>query len=130
MKTILVVDDRPANIALLEDILNSAGYNVISAQDGNQGLEQVKTHLPDLDERRYLKEHVNWLTQALEDKLVALEKVMQQNAVLLKDSKRHEAELEKSLSELQNTQSYLVQSERLSAVGQLVAGVAHGLNNP
>jgi len=59
MKTILVVDDRPANITLLEDILNSAGYNVISAQDGNQGLEQVKTHLPDLDERRYLKEHVN-----------------------------------------------------------------------
>ena len=130
MKTILVVDDRPANIALLEDILNSAGYNVISAQDGNQGLEQVKTHLPDLDERRLLKEHVNRLTQALEDKLVALEKVMQQNALLLKDSKHHEAELEKSLSELQDTQSYLVQSERLSAVGQLVAGVAHGLNNP
>ena len=59
METVLVVDDRPANIALLEDILNSAGYNVISAQDGNQGLEQVKTHLPDPDERRYLKEHVN-----------------------------------------------------------------------
>ena len=59
MKTVLVVDDRPANLALLEDILNSAGYNVISAQDGNQGLEQEKTHLPDLDERRYLKEHVN-----------------------------------------------------------------------
>ena len=55
---------------------------------------------------------------------------MQQNAFLLKDSKHHEAELEKSLSELQDTQSYLVQSERLSAVGQLVAGVAHELNNP
>ena len=48
MKTVLVVDDRPANLALLEDILNSAGYKVISAQDGSQGLEQVKTHLPDL----------------------------------------------------------------------------------
>jgi C4-dicarboxylate-specific signal transduction histidine kinase len=91
---------------------------------------QIPVNQPDLDERRYLKEHVNRLTQALEDKVVALKKVMQQNALLLKDSKHHEAELEKSLSELQDTQSYLVQSERLSAVGQLVAGGAHELNNP
>lgn len=82
------------------------------------------------DEAGYLKGHVNRLTQALEDKVVELEAVMAQNIHLLKDTKRNEAELQKNLVELQETQTYLVQTERLSAVGQLVAGVAHELNNP
>jgi PAS domain S-box-containing protein len=39
-------------------------------------------------------------------------------------------QLEKALQELQRTQAQVVQSEKMSSLGQLVAGIAHEINNP
>ena len=46
--TILVVDDVPENVRLLEAVLTPRGYHVVSATDGKTALELVASASPDL----------------------------------------------------------------------------------
>jgi signal transduction histidine kinase len=49
---------------------------------------------------------------------------------IITDRRRAEEELKTAYDKLKHTRDQLVQSEKLAAVGQLAAGVAHEINNP
>lgn len=48
MKTILIIDDEHSFLLALELILKSAGFNVLTASTGEEGLIKVKDSRPDL----------------------------------------------------------------------------------
>lgn len=47
-KKILVIDDHPDSVFLMQDRLQREGYEVITAYDGQNGLERAFNELPDL----------------------------------------------------------------------------------
>jgi CheY-like chemotaxis protein len=42
MKTVLLVDDTPANLGVLIEVLRSAGYRLLVAEDGERALHQMR----------------------------------------------------------------------------------------
>lgn len=48
MAKILIVDDSPAQLYNLQKIVEKAGHEVLSAEDGAMGVEVARAELPDL----------------------------------------------------------------------------------
>ncbi|MCH7963987.1 MAG: response regulator [Bacteroidetes bacterium] len=48
MKRILVIDDLPENVFMLQERLEHEGYEALTAYDGKSGIEKAITEIPDL----------------------------------------------------------------------------------
>ncbi len=48
VKKILIVDDSPTERAFLESVLTKAGFAVVTAVSGEDGVEKAKAEIPDL----------------------------------------------------------------------------------
>lgn len=77
---------------------------------------------------------VKWNIKRLKTENKELDNLVQlktkQLASSLEKEKEGRVKIEKAMADLQEAQMHLVQSEKMSSLGQLTAGIAHEINNP